>query len=65
MKLSHFDHPFFPLSILKVWSLSIIREELKIGNRVAHFLYDRTIEKWLNFRLSNTRNFHPKYHKLS
>ncbi|WP_297990680.1 ABC transporter permease, partial [uncultured Anoxybacillus sp.] len=25
-----------------------------IGNRVAHFLCDRTVEKWLNFRLSNT-----------
>jgi len=27
---------------------------MKIGNRVAHFLCDRTVEKWLNFRLSNT-----------
>jgi hypothetical protein len=27
---------------------------MKIGNRVAQFLCDRTVEKWLNFRLSNT-----------
>lgn len=39
---------------LKVGSLLILREVLKIGNHVAHFLCDQTIEKWLNFKLSNT-----------
>ena len=27
---------------------------MKIGNQVAHFLCDRTLQKWLNFKLSNT-----------
>ncbi|ABO68782.1 JAB domain-containing protein [Geobacillus thermodenitrificans] len=33
---------------------------MKIGNQVAHFLCDRTLQKWLNFKLSNTMCLNTK-----